>query len=354
MRVAIIGTGNSGCAQACKLMEQGHEVSMVKTSQSLHNENFEYMCSTGTITCIDHTDGHKRKVFHPSQITRDIPKGLAGADAVLILTQSLQHRSLSPLVAPHLKSGQIVLIIPGNMGSLEFRKHAVADDIIFVEAESTPYDARIVTPGEVEILFSNVRNAVSFTEKTHQQYLSRVNQLFGRHKYLRANIIESTLHNPNMIVHTVGSIMSASRIEYAKGEFWMYREAFSPSIWNVIAQLDDEKQRVMRHFGCSAIVSYLDACKWRNEEDLSQDSMAVFQMYAATGGPKGPSTIHTRYIYEDVPMELCLLENLGYYTGEDTPVASALITIASSLLQTDFRTQAYSLSELSDYLDSLK
>ena len=350
MKIAIIGSGNSGCAHAAKLIEYGHSVNLVKTSDCIHSDNFERICKAGYIECIDSTNDNKEFRAYPNLITRNIELGIKDVDVVMVLTQSLQHRLLAPRIAPLLKSGQIVFIIPGNMGSAVFKKYTSCKDIVFVEAESTPYDARICAPGVVNILFRNVRNAISFLEKENEKYLPLIDSLFGAHKYLRTNIIESSMHNPNMIVHTVGSIMSASRIEQAHGEFWMYREAFSPAIWNVINKLDAEKNTIIKTFGGKNPQSYLDACKWRNEEDLSIDSLEVFKTYAATGGPKGPDNIETRFIYEDVPMGLCLLENLGKLASVETPIASALITIASAILQTDFRTVAYSCDDLCLYL----
>ena len=76
----------------------------------------------------------------------------------------------------------------------------------------------------------------------------------------------------------------------------------------------------------------------------------MFRNYAATGGPKGPSDLNTRYIYEDVPMELCLLEKLAYRKGIDTPITSALITIASALKSCDYRAVGYTIEEIEQYI----
>ena len=341
MKVAVIGTGNSGCAHAAKLSERGHEVRLIKTS-SVNGGNFSVLQSQkGIYYCnryLQETTYH----FAPiSLITTDIQAGISGADVVLVLTQSLQHAKIAQLIGPYLEDNQLVLIIPGNLGSLQFR--AASDkNIILAEGESTPYDARIEKPGSVDILFKNVRNAVSFWEKRHQPLLSKIDDLFDSHKYLRTNVIESAMHNPNLVVHTIGSIMSASRIEQMHGEFWMYRESFSPSVWNLVHQLDEEKNAVISCYGGQPL-SYLDACKWRNEEDLSIDSHDVFTRYANTGGPKGPKDLQTRFIWEDVPMGLCALEKLAQKAGIATPITSSLITIVSALLQTDFRQTGDSL-----------
>jgi opine dehydrogenase len=129
--------------------------------------------------------------------------------------------------------------------------------------------------------------------------------------------------------------MSAARIEKMNGDFWMYRESFSPAVWNLVEQLDEEKNSVLKAFGCERL-DYLDACKFRNENDLSVDALKVFQAYAANGGPKGPQTLKTRFMYEDIPNGLCLLSSLANHIGIETPVCNALITIGCSLMKTDY------------------
>ena len=347
MRVAVLGAGNSGCAHAAKLVQNGHEVVLVKTSKSLHEENFEFMQKIKGV--LMHEVASNESFFAHFEISRDVPSAIKWADMVVVLTQSLQHRELAERYASYLHKGQIVLIIPGNLGSLWFSKYA-PKGVVFVEGESTPYDARLVESGCVHILFRNARNAVSVLgrDADKEQVLRKIDALFGRHKYLRTNVIESAMHNPNMLVHTIGTIMSASRIEMMKGEFWMYREAFSDSVWNLVRQLDEEKNSVIEAFGGERL-SYLDACKWRNEEDLTKDSLEVFRSYAQSGGPKGPASLDTRFIEEDVPMGLGQLELLALRANIQTPTTTALITIASSLRGKDFREAAQEHSVVVEY-----
>lgn len=354
MKVAVIGAGNAGCAQTVKLIQNGHDVNLIKTSHSIHDENFEVISKTGMINFVDQTDNFKESFVCPNMITRDIKKGISGAEVIMILTQSLQHRELAKLIGPYLKDEQIVFLIPGNLGSIQFSKYTEGKHIIYAEGETLVYDARIKTPGKVAILAKCIRNAVSFLNKDDEKYLPKITALFGLHKDLRSNVIESTMHNPNLVIHTIGTIMSAARIEYSKGDFWMYREAFTPSIWNLVKQLDDEKKQVIRAYGGEHDIDYLDACKWRNSENLSEDSLKVFNDYAATGGPKGPSDLNTRYIFEDVPMELCMLEKLAHRKDIVTPVASALITLASALKKNDYRKIGYSIEEIEPYLRNIE
>lgn len=346
MKIAIVGAGNAGCAHAVKLKEYGHTINLLKTSNSMHDENFEHISKMGGINCIDNTNNKKEYFVKIDLITRDIIEALKDVDIVLIFTQTLQHKKVSELICPFInQKTKMVLVVPGNLGSVYFR-NKLSKNILVGEGESTPYDARIIEPGTVNILFENVRNALSFIPANDSFLgIEYAKSIIPKYKYLRTNIIESALHNPNLIVHTIGTIMSANRIEYTNGDFWMYKEAFTDSIWNLVNALDKEKNSVLSAFDCKQS-KYIDECKFRNEEDLTKDSLSVFQSYGKNGGPKGPSSIYTRYIFEDVPKGLCVLSSLANKSGIETPICNSLINIASALVNKDFWKENNLLEEL--------
>lgn len=343
MNITIVGSGNSGCAHAFCLAKAGHSVSLLKTSHALHDDNFEALEQQKGIYGIDNTQLDREKVFVSLDcITRDPELAFRNAEIVFVLTQSLQHAKVADYIAPYIQGIKAICIVPGNMGSVYFRR-LLPKDIIVAEGESTVIDARILEPGVVNILFRNVRNLIACNPSAdNKKGLEIFSSLFDTYCGCRTNIVESAMHNPNLVVHTIGTIMSASRIEYSKGEFWLYREGFTPSVWNMIRDLDKEKNNVIEAYGGIAC-DYIECCKYRNESDLSKDAKAVFDDYSMNGSPKGPFSLCNRYITEDVPNGLCLLESLATHKNINTPVTTSLINIASSLLNTDLRADARTL-----------
>ncbi len=331
MNITVIGTGNAGCAHSFKIAEAGHNVRMLEPF-SVYEDNFNAIKANKGIWALEQG---KKKFQKIELVSRKIEEAMDGSDAVFILTQSLQHEHLSEKIAPFLKNIKLVIISPGYMGSLFLKKFGM-ENIIFAEGESLPFDARLKENGVVEILFKNVRNALAFHPKAKEdEGLKIAKLLVDTYQYKRRNIMESALHNPNLILHTIGTIMSAARIEYSKGDFWMYREAFTPSIWNLVNQLDREKMDILAQIGCERI-SCLEAFRFRTEKDCNSDPLGAFNHYAQEGSPKGPNVVNHRYISEDVPMGLCLMSSIGKRFGIETPICDSLINIASALLKRNF------------------
>lgn len=345
MRITIIGCGNSGLIHAAKLIDKGHEVALLKTS-SLNGSFFDKIQHEKCFRVKDDTiQGNGREfVVHPSLVTRNAKEAVEFADMIMVMTTTLQHTLVAELIAPYTRDGQIIILNPGYMGSLIFKKF-IKKDITYCEWETTAYNGRIVNSDYVRISFYNPRNAVSVlpVSKT-QEVLDILSKCFDNTKYSRKHILESAFHNPNMIVHPIGILFSASRIEYSNGEFWMYREAFTPSVVNVIKAFDEGKNKVLQAFGCEPL-DYFEAAKWRNEENLDIDAMAVFRSFADSSN-KGPSFINHRYLNEDVPMGLGLYTSVARIVNVDTSIQDGIISLASALLGKNLRKEARTIQSL--------
>lgn len=344
MKVTIVGCGNAGLIHAAKIYEKGeNEICLLKTSNT-NSDYFNKIVNDGGYRVKDLTNKAHDFYVKPTLITRDAKQAMDFADVVMVMTTTLQHESVAQIVGPYAHDGQVITLCPGYMGSLIFKKYVKAD-VIFNEWETTAYNGRVMNNDYVKITFYNPRNAISVLPQTKSDYVIGIfSQLFDNTKYLRRNILESAIHNPNMIVHTIGMLFSASRIEYSRGEFWMYREAFTDSIVNVIHAFDKQKNEVLKAYGCEPL-DYFEAAKWRNEEDLKIDAMTSFRSFADSSN-KGPMFLRHRYLMEDVPMGLGLYISLGKVAGLDVSIAESIMTLASALLGENFKSKARTIQSL--------
>ena len=344
MKVCVVGTGNVGSAYAAWLARAGCGVTLLKTTPA-PSPHFDAVRARGGVLLRD-LDGSE--TFAPLPlVTREPGDALGTAlDAVVVATQTHAHEAVAALCAQNLRSAKLVLVTPGYLGSVYFRRalRGVADAV--AEGESPAFDARIEEPGAVRIHFRNVRNALAFLPRSRRDAgLEVAERLVGTYRYSRESVLESALNNPNLILHTVGCVASAARIERAQGAFRMYEEGFTPGVWRAVERLDAERMRVLSAFGCAPI-PYLSACQFRNGADLSGDSLETFRRYGRENGPSGPSSLDSRYLTEDVPVGLGLLRSLGRASGVATPLADALFELAGALLGRDFQPQARTLERL--------
>ena len=339
MKIAMLGAGNAGCAVAADLTLKGHEVTLIKTSHAMHDDNFEFLQKNeGKMTLNEFGDIKSANIHKVSRNMSDIE----GAEIIIIYIQTNFHEQLIERIAPYLQDDQILLINPGYLSTAHILKHCADKNLIIAEAESSFIDGRIMEPGYFRVGFRNVRNPIGiYPVARREEAIKKLDQLRERFVYLDS-VVEAALHNPNLVVHTVGSVMSIPRIEKSHGDFCMYHEAYTrdnPSTWKILEALDAEKMNVLEKLGFSRI-SYVEACKYRNSLDDSIDAKEVFLNYAEMDTrAKGPTKVDSRYISEDVPQGLVMLEALGKSLGVSTPIVSGLIEIAGAALGRDLRAE---------------
>lgn len=324
----------------------GHQVSLVKLSKSIHSEHFQVLQATRRIT-LEGIEGTGQ--YELASVTSDASEAVPEADVIIIYYVSNYHEFVAEHLAPHLHSGQIVVISPGYLGSLLFEKKLRKSKLValplFAEFETLPYSSRIRSPGVVRISSRNLRHPFATYPASRanecQRFLSPV---LGQ-CVPRQNILEVALHNPNLIIHTIGMLMNVGLIEGSDKDFSMYRMGFPPSMWNLVRRLDAEKMQVMARIGAKP-ATYFEEFILRTFEDLSIDPMEGFRRYASETTAI-LTTLEHRYITEDVPMGLGLLSSAGRATGVPTPICDSLIHLAGALLPNhDFWREARTIESI--------
>lgn len=346
MKVAVLGAGNGGCAVAADMAMRGLEVTLVKTSNAMHDDNFEFLKNNGgKMTLVDFGENGSmnpdelekvEKTGVIKSVTRDLSV-ISEAEVVIIYIQTNYHEQLIKRMSEYIVDGQVILINPGYFSTAFVLKYCKDKDITVVEAQSSFIDGRIMEPGRFKVGFRNVRNPLGVYPAKNVGLAKEKLDKLGFPFHYMDSVVAAALHNPNLIVHTIGSIMSIPMIDAMGDEFCMYHRAFTEHVWNVLEKLDSEKMDVLEKLGFERM-PYVEACKFRNSLDDSLDAKQVFFNYAAMSTrAKGPVTVNSRYITEDVPQGLVMLESLGKSLNVPTPIATSLIEIASAALGCDLR-----------------
>ena len=343
VKVSVIGAGNAGCAIATDLAYRGHEVVLVKTSNALHDENFHYLVKNEGRMTLD--EFGELKTGDISRVTRDISE-VKDSKILILVVQSKYHEQIIERLLPHINEDQILIINPGYLSTAFVLKHAKDKKIMVAEATSSFIDCRIAAPGRIKVGFRNVRNPLGVYPRSKKNYVEDVLKELGFPFSYYDSVIEAALHNPNLIVHTVGAVLSIPRIEKTNGDYVMYHEVFTPSVWKVLETLDSEKMDIIEQLGFERI-SYVEMAKFRNTLDDKLDAKESFFNYAMMPTrAKGPTEVDSRYISEDVPQGLVMLEALGKSLSIPTPIATSLIELASAALDRDLRNEGRTIDSL--------
>lgn len=339
MKITVLGTGNVGCTLAADLSDKGHIISLVKTSKQ-KSEVFNLLKKTKQIT-LKEKDNIKKIKIH--QVSNNLSL-IKEADIIILTIQTNYHEKLIFKLNKFCRDGQIFIIVPGYLSTLYFIKH-FSKKVFIVEAESSPIDCRLNNFGTSTVSFRNIRNPISVFPNLSNEVKLKLDLLKYNYTFLQSPI-EAALHNPNLIVHTVGAFMSAPRIEKAKENYCMYKEVFTDSVWNILNALDKEKITILKKLNLNNC-SYLEACKYRNSLDLKVNASQIFFNYANSPDVvTGPDRVDSRYLTEDVPQGLVLLESIGKFLKIKTPVCSSLIELSSVLLKKNFRKDGRTLEKL--------
>lgn len=328
--VTIIGAGNAGSAAAADLALAGADVTLYELPRFA--ANLQPIRERGGIELINNrVDGTGRSGLGRVRVTTDAGEACRGADILFGTTVALAQEEIARTFGPHLGSGQTLLLFTGYGGSLVvqrvLREIGAGEGVLIAEASTLPYLCRLHGPAQVEMHgkgYKAIPTAALPATRT-AELLERTRPYYPM-LVAAESVLEVALLNSNVTRHTVGTLMNIGRIEYSKGEFWIYREGFTPAVFRVFDALDAEKMAILK-----ALVyqprSFYDYRKLTIDLSLEEQ---------AKTGAKGPSSANTRTLTEDVPMGLVFFASLGEALGVPTPTARALIHLAEVIGETDY------------------
>jgi opine dehydrogenase len=148
------------------------------------------------------------------------------------------------------------------------------------------------------------------------------------------DVLEAGLSNCNPVIHPLGVLMNAGRIESSRGEFWYYEEGITPSTVRAMEVLDEERCAIGGKLGLllAKQADVLHAVGYGPKGSLWETLKGSKGLTPI----KGPTSLVNRYVTEDIPIGLVCWSQLGSLLGVPTPVMRATIEIGIAISGVDY------------------
>jgi opine dehydrogenase len=341
--VTVLGGGNTAFSVAANLTLAGHAVTLCEIPSFDHT--VEPILTTREIAL----DGvAHRGVAELRAITTDFAEALAANELALLIVPAYAHKPFAEACAPHLRPGQVVVLMPGTLGSLEFarilRERGAARGVVLAETDTAPYVCRKVAPAAAHIwgVVSGLGLGVlPAGEGEHVRGL--LDPLFPGVR-LYPHVVACGLAAMNPVVHPAGVLLNAGRIERARGEFYFYEEGVTPAVCRLIYAVDRERLVIARALGVELLP--VDEAFHAAGFGPKGDLWATINGSRMLTQLRAPGALETRWLTEDVPYGLAAWAELGEQFGVSCPTLRAVVELTSAALGTDFAKAARTPREL--------
>ena len=350
-KVAILGAGNGGMTAACDMKEQGFEVALYELPQFA--DHLKVIQEKGGLLLQEPNEHPAKEVFLPLDlVTTDIAAAVKDAQIIMLTIPGFAVDAFVEVLEPVVTEDQVIFFNgAASMGCVRFANKAKALGITkkfkLCEVNSLSYGTRgFPDEARVELTLRVKKLFFSAYPKEDTAALYAVCKQIYSCLVPAENIWHTTLENGNPEVHPGPCLLNAGRIDYSDGEFWLYREGMTRHTINVLHAIERERMAIGKAFGFDledAVESRYRRGYFANDTD---DLQTLFNTSEVFTKIKGPVSCTSRYFVEDISDGLVLWSDLGKVAGVPTPNIDAVITLGSSLLQTDFRTTGLTLEKL--------
>lgn len=151
------------------------------------------------------------------------------------------------------------------------------------------------------------------------------------------NVLQTTLQNGNPVLHPAIMLLNASRIENTGGDFLFYTDGVTPASATLIETIDNERLALGRALGIDLVS---DPDLGLRQGYLSEATyLKGYNDGIGFAKSQAPSSLRFRYLTEDVPYGLVFASELARQCGVPTPAIDTVSSLASIILETDFRAQ---------------
>ncbi len=353
-KITVVGAGNGGVTAAYHIAKLGHEVCLYDTPkfdkeiQIIKKHNNEIEAVASLYDCEMKFPG-KEKI---KVVTTDAKEAAEFSKYILFICPSFAQELLFNELLPYLKDDQVIILMPGNYGSLVLRNIIHNNPkynklrLSFVDAISIPWATRLCDDNKIAILGIKEFLPVSIWPKQQAKEIEKyLDETLPIKIKLLSNPIVAGLENINFGGHPLMTVCNIGLLENFDGKFNYYKDCCSTATANACNQMDIERLSVGKAYNWK-LVPELEAMNTLYDSheatvyDFNRKSETHVKLQSA------PNTSKHRYITEDVAYLLVPCYELATLAGIKVPVVESIIHIASAYNSTDYFKEGRTLEKM--------
>ncbi len=327
-KITVIGAGSTGHAVAGIMAMRGFKVTL------FDNEKFSEQLNAVKENGFIQLRGWVRGIGKPELVTTDPAEAIPGAETIFVDVPSDRHEEIARTIAPYVRDGQHILIIPGNLGSFVFRKVfnklGVTADVTLTEKEGNFCPCRLSEPAEVTVgLPLKLQGKVAALPASDTPRVLKA--LEGVVEYTaNQNVFEGVINAGNVINHIASTVLSTAEIDHKGKQFSLFKYAFTPSVVHCIRKIAAEREAVIEAMGMkvhgvpTGMVDKVITISGHPE-------IRVFYEYM-----DGPNAVNHRYLNEDCGCGGAFALSVAKRVGLEMPTLEAFIRVAEALNNRDY------------------
>jgi opine dehydrogenase len=283
-------------------------------------------------------------------VTTEVGEAIRGARVILVCTYGTEHQVVARQLAPHLSSGQIVLLCQGNFaGANVFRRALDAavchEKVDVAEMDSFPYGVKVngsdsVTLAGVKAKWHLVASPASRTDYV----LEQIGWAFPG-MTAASSCLETGFADINGMFHSAAMVTNVGRVE-DEHSYSFYAANMVPSVCRLLERMDDERIELGAAYGAEPASARL----WlRDAYGVDQPTFYEAMQVMAHGRymlAPAPKSMSHRYLIQDVSCILVPFLDLAEVAGIAMPATKVVVDLAGLLSGRDFRSDGRNLAVL--------
>lgn len=330
-KILVIGAGHQGMTMACHLAINQEEVFVWNRSFN-HIEELQKK-----------KDIYSRGVIEGKGIIREASDHIERViqKIIMVTVPSSAHKDVAKMLAPLVDGSNIIYLHPGRtLGILEFGKvlsdNGCKELPVIVEAQTIVYTCR--KSGNREVTVYAMKNNVLLAGKNSDETnlaLEALPECLKKYFVAADSYLRTSFGNVGMILHCAPVLLNVGWIENNNTKFNYYYDGITPSIASVLEKMDCERMKVSEKLGI-----HLESVKEWMERSYHISGNTLYECLQNNIYYKkieAPTTIHHRYLEEDIPCGLVPVEKIAEKINVETPTIKVVIDLANLILDRDLR-----------------